>query len=58
MMYTYFGERDMEKVLEKEKEMEKKGRIIANVKFLLKGKQEVHYISPNGYGIKDVGLLY
>ena len=58
MMYTYFGERDMEKVLEKEKEMEKKGRIIANVKFILKGKKEVPYISPKGYSIIDVGLLY
>lgn len=41
-----------------ERGLEKKGRIIANVKFVLKGEKEVPYISPKGYSIIDAGLLY
>lgn len=50
-MYTY---------MESEFEMglEEKGRIIANVKFVLKGEKEVAYISPQGYSVIDVELLY
>lgn len=55
-MYTYFGERDMESELERG--MEEKGRIIANVKFILKGKKEAPYISPKGYSVIDIELLY
>lgn len=56
VMYTYFGERDMES--EFERGLEEKGRIIANVKFVLKGEKEVAYISPQGYSVIDVELLY
>lgn len=53
-MYTYF--RDMKS--EFKREMQEKGRIIANVKIVLRGKKEVAYISPQGYSVIDVGLLY
>ena len=43
---------------ELERGLKEKGRIIANVKFVLKGEKEVAYISPKGYSIIDVGLLY
>lgn len=33
-------------------------RIIENVKFVLKGKKDVAYISPQGYSVIDVELLY
>lgn len=33
-------------------------RIIENVKFVLKGEKEVAYISPKGYSVIDVELLY
>jgi len=56
VMYTYFGERDMERVLEKG--MEKKEKIITNVKIILKGEKEVPYISQKGYSDIDVELLY
>lgn len=39
-------------------ESKEKGRIIANVKFVLKGKKEVPYISPKGYNIIDIEFLY
>ena len=35
-----------------------KGRIIENVKFVLKGEKEVPYISQKGYSVIDVELLY
>lgn len=38
--------------------MEEKGRIIANVKFVLKGEKEVPYISSKGYSIIDIEVLY
>lgn len=50
-MYTYMES-------EFEKGLEEKGRIIANVKFVLKGEKEVPYISPKGYNIVDIELLY
>lgn len=55
-MYTYFRGKDMQS--EFERGMEEKGRIITNVKFILKGKKEVPYISPKGYSIIDIELLY
>lgn len=33
-------------------------RIIENVKFVLKGEKVVPYISPKGYSVIDVELLY
>lgn len=33
-------------------------RIIENVKFVLKGEKVVPYISPKGYNIVDIELLY
>ena len=33
-------------------------RIIENVKFVLKDEKEVPYISPKGYSVIDVELLY
>lgn len=36
-MYTYFRGKDMQSELERE--LEEKGRIIANVKFVLKGEK-------------------
>lgn len=39
-------------------ESKEKGRIIANVKFVMQGKKEVPYISPKGYNIVDIELLY
>lgn len=53
-MHTYFRGKDMEL----EKGLEEKGRIIKNVKFVLKGEKEVAYISPQGYSVIDVELLY
>lgn len=34
------------------------GRIITNVKFILKDEKVVPYISPKGYNVIDVELLY
>lgn len=39
-------------------ESKEKGRIIANVKFVMQGRKEVPYISPKGYNVIDVELLY
>lgn len=39
-------------------ESKEKGRIIANVKFVMQGRKEVPYISPKGYSIIDIELLY
>lgn len=39
-------------------ESKEKGQIITNVKFILKGEKEVPYISPKGYNIVDIELLY
>lgn len=55
-MCTYFEGRDMESKFERG--LEEKGRIIGNVKFVLKGEKEVAYISPKGYSVIDVELLY
>ena len=41
-----------------ERLLEERGRIIANVKFVMQGKKEVPYISPKGYSIIDIELLY
>lgn len=39
-------------------ESKEKGRIITNVKFVMQGRKEVPYISPKGYSIIDIELLY
>lgn len=39
-------------------ESKEKGRIIANVKFVMQGRKEVPYISPKGYSVIDIELLY
>lgn len=39
-------------------ESKEKGRIITNVKFVMQGRKEVPYISPKGYNIVDIELLY
>lgn len=39
-------------------ESKEKGRIITNVRFILKGEKEVPYISPKGYSMIDIELLY